>query len=165
MRLQIAPIRAIGLLAGIMANGALLIWISVLVTADTSTTLSKGNWNADLAGPIAGPAVRKPLESYAPILAHPVFFKSRAPYVPAPPAPRPPAAAPPMAIDPGLAVSGVIITNGLSKAYLSNRARTDGTWTAEGQVFQGWRVTSVDKAGVKLEQSGRSVTLTLYPRD
>lgn len=75
----------------------------------------------------------------------------------------PPAVA--VAADPGLAVGGVMIKSGLSKAYLFSKAGSGGAWTGEGETFQGWKVKSVKSTGVKLEQAGRSIELNLYPPD
>ncbi len=69
----------------------------------------------------------------------------------------------PVVVDPGLAVGGVMIKGGLSKAYLFSKSGPDGTWVAEGETFQGWQLKSVDRAGVKLEQGGLSLDLQLYP--
>jgi hypothetical protein len=130
-------------------------------------TVDKVDWNADLSDSVAGASGRKPLEAYGEILAHPVFFKSRTPFVPDSPKQITVAAAPPppVVVDPGLAVGGVMIKNGLNRAYLFSRAGQGGGWASEGEMFQGWKVTVVDKTGVKLEQGGRSIDLQLYPRD
>jgi hypothetical protein len=165
MKRPVAPIRAFGLLLGVIVNGGLLTWIALELTSDGSAAVERADWKADLTGSISESPVRRSLENYASIMAHPLFFKSRAPYVPPPPAPPPVAAAPPVATDPGVIVAGVMLTNGLSKAYLSNKAGQDGAWTSQDEVFRGWRVKSIDEAGVVLEQGGRSVDLQLYPRN
>ena len=74
-------------------------------------------------------------------------------------------APPPVAVDPGLVVGGVMIKRGLSKAYLFSKAGSCGAWAGEGETFQGWKVKSVKSTGVKLEQTGRSIELSLYPPD
>jgi len=163
MRPPIAPFRAIALLVGLVVNAALLICIGMEVMSDGSTDIDKPDWKADLTGSIANPAVRKPLEKYAVIFTHPVFFRTRAPYV-APPAAPPPMTAP-LVIDPGFVVTGVIITNGVSEAYISSKASpgAGGTWTREGEAFLGWQIRSINADGVKLEQNGRSLEVQLYP--
>ena len=166
MRRRIAPLRAAGLLVILSINAGLLASVVLLATSDGMAVVDKIPWSVNLAGSVANAAHRKPIEGYGEILARPVFFKSREPFVPAPPAPLPVLVTAPVAIvDPGLAVGGVMIKNGLSKAYLFSKAGAGGGWASEGETFQGWKVTSVDRSGVKLEQSGRSIDLQLYPRD
>ena len=167
MKWRIAPLRAAGLLVVLGINAGLLASVVTLATSDGLDTVDKIPWSVDLSGSVASAANRKPIEGYGQILARPAFFKSREPFAPAPPAPPPVVAAvpPPVVVDPGLAVGGVMIKNGLSKAYLFSKAGAGGGWAGEGETFQGWKVTSVDRSGVKLEQSGRSIDLLLYPRD
>jgi len=107
----------------------------------------------------------KPIAGYGQTLAKPVFFKSRAPYVPPPPPPAPPkpAAAPPP-VDPGLVLGGVVIMDEARKAYIFNKTDSRGAWLSEGESFLGWRVESIDAMTAKLQQAGRSVELELYPR-
>ena len=110
----------------------------------------------------------KPIDAYREILARPIFFKSREPFVPAPPPPPPVVAAmpPPVVADPGLVLGGVLIKNGVKKAYVFSRANAGaGAWISEGQDFMGWSITSVSGAGAKLEQQGRSIDLRLYPSE
>ncbi|MBR1252567.1 hypothetical protein JQ634_02500 [Bradyrhizobium sp. AUGA SZCCT0240] len=92
-----------------------------------------------------------------------MFFKSREPFVPAQPPPPAVPVAPPVVVDPGLLVGGVMINNGLSRAYLLGNAGQVGVWVGEGDMLQGWTVKSIDKAGVKIEQGGRTIDLQLYP--
>jgi hypothetical protein len=167
MKWRMAPLRATGLLVVLGVNAGLLATVATQLLSNDMAVVDKIAWNANLSRAVANAANRKPLEAYGQILAHPVFFKSREPFVAAPP-PLPPvvvAAPPPVVVDPGLGVGGVIIKNGLSKAYLFSKAGAGGAWAGQGEMFQGWKVTSIDKAGVKLEQSGRSIDLQLYPRD
>jgi hypothetical protein len=166
LRLQLAPLPAVGLLTIVGINGALLAKVTMQVISDDPVVADSVNWNAHLPGSIANAAGRKPIDAYRQILAHPLFFKSREPFVPAPPAPPPAPAQPPaVVVDPGLVVGGVMMTSALSKAYLFSRAGPSGTWISEGEMFQGWRVKAIDKSGVRLEQGGRSIDLQLYPRD
>ena len=166
MRWRIAPLRAAGLVIVLGVNAGLLASVMTQVTSDSLAAVDKVAWNANLSGSVANAANRKPIEGYGRILARPVFFKSREPFVPVPPTPPVvPAPPPPVIVDPGLVVGGVMIKNGLSKAYLFSNAGSGGAWASEGEMFQGWKVTSVARTGVTLEQSGRSIDLQLYPRD
>src|SRR5262249_18010339 len=102
---------------------------------------------------------------YAQTLTRPIFFKTRAPFVPAPPpaAAVAPVAAPPPVVDPGFVLGGVTITPAIKKAYLATRANPTGNWVSEGEDFLGWTVAAIDDGGVRLQQHGRSIELRLYP--
>jgi hypothetical protein len=166
MRWRIAPVRAAGLLIVLGVNAGLLASVATQLASDGSVAADKMDWNVNLTGSVANATNRRAVESYGQILARPVLFKSREPFVPTPPAP--PAVMvvpPPVAVDPGLAVGGVMIKNGLSKAYLFSKAGAGGAWAGEGESFQGWKVKSVNSTGVKLEQTGRTIELSLYPPD
>jgi len=166
MRWRVAPLRAAGLLIVLGVNAGLLASVATQLASDGSVVADKIDWNVNLTGSVANATNRRPVESYGQILARPVLFKSREPFVPPPPAPPAVTAAPPpVAVDPGLVVGGVMIKSGLSKAYLFSKAGSGGACTGEGETFQGWKVKSVKSTGVKLEQTGRSIELSLYPSD
>jgi hypothetical protein len=165
MRWRVTPLTAFTLLAVGCLNLLLMAAVARQIRAYDTTGSDGAAWDARLAGSIEGVTGRKPAEAYGQIIAHPVFFKSREPFVPPPPVPVPAAIAQPPAIvvDPGLVVGGVMVKRGLSKAYLFSRAGPGGMWASEGETFQGWRVKSIDQSGVRLEQGGRSIELLLYP--
>lgn len=166
MKWGISPLGAAGLLIPLGVNVWLLAAIAAEVMSDGSTANDKVDWNLTLSAPAANVADRKPIEAYRQILARPVFFKSREPFVPAP-APSPqalPAAPPTKVVDPGLVLGGVMIENEVRKAYVFSRAGVSGAWTSEGDEFMGWKIRSINGAGAQLEQQGRSIDLQLYPR-
>ncbi|WP_315731372.1 MULTISPECIES: hypothetical protein [unclassified Bradyrhizobium] len=165
MRLRIAPITAIALVVVGCLNLALMGEITIRALSNDKATSTRSTWEIGLSA-IGIATGRKPVEAYAEILAHPVFFKSRQPFVPPPPAPPPPQMkSPPAAvIDPGLAVGGVMMKGTVSKAYLTGRPGTDGVWAYQGETIQGWTITSINQAGVRIEQAGRSIDLQLYPK-
>ena len=114
-----------------------------------------------------GAAGPKPLTVYGGILAQPIFFKTRQPFVPPPPAPPPMAKAPapaptPAPVDPGLALGGVIITPDVKKAYVVSKANSRGTWASEGDSVMGWTVQSIDAGSARLGQANRTIDLHLY---
>jgi hypothetical protein len=101
--------------------------------------------------------------SYQEILAHPIFSRSRAPYVPsAPPAPKP---SPPPAvfIDPGLVLGGVMVNGAVKKAYLFQKTDKSGVWVGEGDDFIGWRVQSITAEVAKLQKDTHVIEVRLYP--
>jgi hypothetical protein len=160
--------------AGVLALLAFLdlllgAWLATLVVGGEAPGARRAAWEAPVPRSMASVAGRKPLGTYAEILSHPVFQKSREPFVPPPPAPLPPmpVIAPPLvAVDAGLLVGGVMINGGTSKAYLLSKVGGGaGSWVNENEIFQGWRVTSIDASGVRVEQAGRAIDLQLYPRN
>ena len=165
MKLRIAPLTLAGLLMAIAINAGLLVAIASEVVSDNLAAADKVEWNPSLPASVGNVVSRRPIEAYRPIVASPVFFKSREPYVPPPPAPPPVliATPPPVVVDPGLVLGGVVIRNSVRKAYVFSRAGAGGAWKAEGEEFLGWKVRSIDETGAKLEQKGRAIELQLYP--
>jgi hypothetical protein len=45
-----------------------------------------------------------------------------------------------------------------------SRGNAGGIWAREGEDFMGWKVRSVDRTAVKLEQNGRTIEVQLYPQ-
>lgn len=167
MMRRVSPLSAIGLLVIGGVNVWLLTVIVAAIAVGDVANLDKVEWNANLSASIEHAANRKPIDAYKQILARPIFFKSRAPYV-APPPPPPPAPkvapSPPVVTDPGLVLGGVMIKNDVKKAYVFSKTNAEGAWASEGQDFMGWKIRSVDGAGAKLEQQGRTIELQLYPQ-
>jgi len=167
MKWRMAPLGAIGLLIVVGINAWLLTAILTEIWSDNPAATGKADWRVSLPASAGSIANRKPLEAYRQILAQPVFFKSREPFVAAPP-PPPPAVKPvpaPVAVDPGLVLGGVMIKNDIRKAYVFSRASTTGAWIGEGSDFMGWQLKSINATGAKLEQNGRLLELQLYPRE
>jgi hypothetical protein len=101
-------------------------------------------------------------------LAHPIFFKSREPFVAPAKAAAPPAAVPasppaPVFVDPGLILGGILMNEGLNKAYLSRKTEPDGAWVTQGESFVGWKLRSIEPGRTKLEKDGHVIDLWLYP--
>ena len=162
MTWRIAPLSAIGLSLILLLNAWLLNEVVAELLSDGLPSADKVDWNFGRSTASGNVANRKPIEAYAQILTRPVFFKSREPFVPAPPQPSKAAAAP-VATDPGLILGGVMIKDGVRKAYVVNRANAEGAWISERDKFMGWEIRSISKSGARLEQQGRSLDLQLYP--
>jgi hypothetical protein len=171
MSLRIAPLAAFAL-AALVATNLWLLTIILLGTAGDELPAPVGPpaWDAKSSGPARGNAAAKPIGAYRQMLAHPVFFKSREPYVAPPPRPvAPPVPAaipkppPPVIADPGLIVAGVIIGEGVRKAYVHAKADPHGSWVSEGESLAGWKVQAIDAGGVKLQQQDHTIELQLYP--
>jgi len=167
MMRRISPFRAVVLLFALGVNAWLLVTVAAELASDGVSVTEKAVWNPQLASTTDKVPTVKPIDAYREILTRPIFFRSREPFVPAPPLPPPVVAAmpPPAVVDPGLALGGVMIKSGMKKAYVFSRANTSGAWANEGDEFLGWQIRSINGAGAKLEQGGRSIELKLYPRE
>jgi hypothetical protein len=164
MKLKITPLALI-LLATLCGLNA---WLLAQVFAEFAPVIATAPQTRNEAAkyPTANPApvVQKPISAYSRILAQPVFFRTRAPYLPPPP-PAPVTQniqAPAPVVNPGLSVAGVIINEKLRKAYLLKQNEPAGTWVAEGENVLGWTLQSVKPTGITLTQSNRTIDLELY---
>ena len=154
------------LLALFVLNAGLLVGVAIQVNVKFAPIADSTDGVISLPQAVNEAGTRKPLEAYDEILAHPVFFRSREPFIPAPASSPEPTDTPetPVVADPDFAVGGVVISNGLAKAFLFSRdGSMIGIWVNQGETVQGWQVKSVTKSGVVLEQTGRSIELQLYP--
>ncbi|WP_316182568.1 MULTISPECIES: hypothetical protein [unclassified Bradyrhizobium] len=139
----------------------------ILGLGEETVGSQRAAWNAELPRSMASHVERPRTDAYTEIVAHPIFSKSREPFVPLPPAP--PLPVPPqqaVTADPGFIVGGIMITGRASKAYLLSKAGGGvGSWVDEKGTFQGWTVKTIDASGVRIEQVGRTIELQLYPRN
>ena len=167
MKLRIAPLAAAGLAALAAINGWLLAVALEDVAPAGQAPVAAPEWTPKLADGDGMPGAR-PIGGYEQTLARPIFFKTREPYVPPPPPPppkapvaRPPVAGPP--VDPGVTVSGILIGEGVRKAYVSSRTDPRGAWVSEGDDLAGWKIKSVEPTAITLEQQERRIEVLLYP--
>jgi len=136
------------------------------ISSDEPTVVGRVEWTPGLPAPAANGATRPAIDAYRQILARPVFYRSREPFVPPPPPPPVPTVAPPPAIvDPGIALGGIMMKDTIKKAFVFAKVGTGGAWASEGDEFMGWKVVAIDSTGTRLEQRGRSIDLQLYPRE
>jgi hypothetical protein len=169
MNLRIAPLAALGLagLAGV--NLWLLTIILAGAAGEEPVSQASPAWNAKWSGPGTAEVAAKPISAYGQILAQPVFFKTRAPYVVPPPRLVQPAVPmvgkppPPPVVDPGFTVAGIIIGQGMRKAYIHTKSGQQGSWVSEGESLTGWTLQAIGPGGIKLQQQGRTIELELYP--
>lgn len=169
MSLRVAPLAAAALAALAGINVWLLTVIFAGATGEEAQPVASPAWEATLSSGREA-AAPKPIGAYRQTLAQPVFYKSREPYVAPPPRPAPPptpavVAKPPpsVMIDPGLTVAGIIISEGVRKAYVLGKSDPRGSWLSEGETLSGWKVQTIDAGGVKLEQRDHTIELQLYP--
>jgi hypothetical protein len=165
MRLRVAPLT----LAALLSLAGINVWLLAIVVQSPTPEPEVATSAVVPAPPASQIALPKPkpITAYAQTLASPLFFKSRAPYVPPPatppPAPEPVAPPPPEPVDPGLALGGVVITEETRKAYVFNKNDSQGAWLGEGEDILGWKVDAIDAMTVRLQQADRSLDLELYP--
>jgi len=168
MNLRITPLAALAL----AALAAINLWPLTVIFGGTGSEepapVAAPAWDAQLLVSGRDHAVAKPIGAYTQMLGQPVFFKSREPYVPARPAPPPAPAVvakppPPVVVDPGFAVAGIVIGEGMRKAFILGKNEPHGSWVAEGESLTGWKVHAIDAGGVKLKQQDRTIELQLYP--
>ena len=167
MTFRMAPLAA----AGLLALSALNAWlVAVVVRDDVSEApvpAAQSAWAPKPSGSSGSMPNAKPITAYSETLAHPIFSKSREPFVPPPPPPAPVpkvVAPPPLPVDPGIVMGGVVINGVLRKAYLFNKADAQGMWVSEGENFNGWTVQAIDPVSTKLQQAERTIELQLYGR-
>ena len=167
MTLRLAPLTAALLLSLLALN----IWLATAATqshdlGDQELTTTP-RWSPNISRTALEVPSPKAVSGHDDVLARPVFFKSRQPYVPPPPAP-PPApkvqpSAPAAPLDPGLVLAGVMIDGAVKKAFVVNKADSQGAWLAEGESVGGWKVLTIDAGAARLQQAGRTIALHLYP--
>jgi hypothetical protein len=166
---RLAPLAGAGLLALASLNAWSLSSLVGEILDDDQLGPAKEEWRPQLSTSGDDRGGQKRIEDYPLISAHPVFFKTREPFVPPPP-PPPPAPPkmtqppPPAPVDPGLILGGVMTMGHLRKAYLLTKANPAGSWVAEGDNFMGWIIKSVESSSAKVQQQDRTVELQLYPQ-
>ena len=168
MKPGIAPWRAIVLAGLVSLNVGLAAIAASALLSDDGPAPASVDWKPPIASAGTAPPDPKPIAGYLQTLAHPIFFKNRAPFVPPPPTPPPP---PPMmrpsqsqaVADPGVLLGGIMVMQGARKAYLSRKTDPSGTWVADGEDFMGWRIQTIDAAGIVLTNGERKIDLKLYP--
>jgi hypothetical protein len=165
MTRRFAPLPTAILIVFALTNVWLIAILADLAFAAPDVEGEKVNWNPPLSASSWEEPSLRPIAAYPQTLAHPIFFKSRAPYVPPPPPPPPVAVAapPPPIVVPDLAVGGIFIRGSLRKAYLFKKTDPSGTWFKLGENVVGWELDAVDARGVTLEKEGRNIRLQLYP--
>jgi hypothetical protein len=168
MKLHIAPLAAAGLLALASLNAWSLSSLVGEMLDGNGQGAEKLEWRPQLSASADAGNLQHPNKDYPLILAHPIFYKSREPFVPPPPAPAPPPKAaqpaPSPPVDPGLVLGGVMTVGHLRKAYLLTKSNSEGSWVSEGDNFMGWVVASVDGSSAKVRQQDRTIELQLYPQ-
>ena len=167
MIFRATPLLAMIIFALTAANLCLFTVIITSLTDNGLPPLTMESTNPVLPH-FADAALRKnPISEYGQVLAQPIFFKSRAPFVPAPP-PAPVVQkaipAPQVYVDPDFILGGIVINERLKKVYLFTKTTNVGTWVNEGESYSGWKVQAIQAGGVTISQSSRAIDLQLYKR-
>jgi hypothetical protein len=168
MARRLTPLAAAGLLSIGVIDASLLAGL-IQTLHERPAAVAPTEWKPNVSAADEAPPASRAIGSYEQVLAHPLFFKTREPFVPAPPPlppPPPPRPAAPVApvVDPGISVAGVLISGPIRKAYLVSNSNQDGTWVREGDEYNGWKVQSVTAGTAKLLRDDRLIELPLYPK-
>jgi hypothetical protein len=167
MRFRVPPLAGVGLAVLASLNAWLLVSVFGEIAGDDQPSGEKAEWNPQLSKSADSVPIGKPIEGYPLTLTHPVFYRTRAPFVPPPPPPSPPIAVnpAPASTDPGLILGGVLTKQNIRKVFLLSKGNARGSWLNEGESFMGWRIQSVDASSAKLQQQDRTIELQLYPKN
>jgi hypothetical protein len=84
MKLRIAPLAGAGLIALAGLNAWLLPSVLGEIFDGNQPDAEDVEWHPRISTSADAATVRKPIESYPLTLAHPIFFKTREPFVPPP---------------------------------------------------------------------------------
>jgi hypothetical protein len=167
MKQRIAPWRTIVLTGLVGLNIGLAATAAFTLLSGDAPALPHVDWTPPIANAGPVPSDAKPIARYLQTLAHPIFFKTREPFVAPPPAPPPPPPTtrppPPVVVDPGLMLGGIMVMQGVRKAYVFRKIDPSGTWVADGEDFMGWKIQIIDAAAVALGNGERRINLSLYP--
>jgi len=163
-RSRTPPLVFFGLALLAVANAWFLIMAAQQIMFEDRVATEESGWSPRLQSLEDARIQITATVSHQEILAHPIFSRSRAPYVPpAPPAPK--SAPPPVAFtDPGFVLSGVMVNGTIKKAYLLQKTDKSGAWVGEGDDFVGWRVQSITTDAAKLQKETHVIEVLLYPQ-
>lgn len=113
-----------------------------------------------------------PIEAYEQVIARPVFFKSRLPWIP------PPAAAAPVPARPGAnteretgpelgdpTLRAVVLATTVHKALIATEQQPEGNWLKQGETVGGWELISIDSISATLRRGDKKKRLKLYTDD
>lgn len=159
----VAPWKIIALIGLLGLNTSLVVGVGSTVFSDRTLRPKRLDWLAPISVSGKNLPEAKPIASYPLTLTHPVFFKTRAPFVaPPPPVPAPVRPPPLIMADPGLVLGGIMIIQGTRKAYLFRKTESVGVWVGAEDGFLEWRIQSIDAAGIVLHNGDRVLDLKLY---
>jgi hypothetical protein len=162
MARRIAPLQLVGL-TFLLSLNAILLTAVVGAAPDAEGTADRHDFAVTLELPTAPAFSPSAISAYDQILAQPVFFKTRQPFV-APPPVAPPQSrpAPIVFVDPGFAVGGIVIKGSARRAYIFRNVDPNGSWVGEGETILGWKVTSIRAGSAELQKDDHMITLRLY---
>lgn len=163
-RSRTPPLVLFGLSLLAAANAWFLIMVAQQTMFEDQVAAEEPGWTPRLSSLENDRTQTTTTVSHQEILAHPIFSRSRTPYVP-PAAPAPKSASPPLAFtDPGFVLGGVMVNGTIKKAYLLQKAEKSGAWVGEGDDFIGWRVQSITTDAARLQKETHVIEVLLYPQ-
>jgi hypothetical protein len=163
-RSRTPPLVFFGLAVLAAANALFLIMAAQQTMFEDQVSAEEPGWTPRLPSLEGTRAQSTATVSHQEILAHPIFSRSRAPFVPpAPTAPAPKPAPAAIFVDPGLVLGGVMVNGAVKKAYLFQKTDHNGSWVGEGEDFVGWKVQSITTEAAKLQKESHVIEVLLYP--
>jgi hypothetical protein len=164
MRLRAPPLVLAGIAVLVAANIWLLSMVVGQIVTDDKAVADEARWIPHLAKLDTGEAHATSATAHQDILAHPVFAKSRAPFVPPPPPiPKAPPTPAPVLSDPGFSLGGVMLSGDTKRAYLLQKTNQRGAWAGEGDDVAGWKLESITAETATLRKESHVIELRLYP--
>lgn len=106
----------------------------------------------------------QPLDAFQETVSRPLFWSSRRPQSPAETTPLVRTAAPvaPSVTPAELRLAGIMVEGvWRRRALLVSPALAGGRWVEEGMEIEGWRLTRIEGAAVRIETGGRQQVLVL----
>jgi hypothetical protein len=164
MRLRTSPL-VIACLAVLGACNVYLIFAIVqAMTSVDRTSTDDASWTPRLARPDNAETQTRLAIPDQIILRHPVFSRSRAPFVPPPPpAPKARVVGAPVFTDPGFVLGGVMLNGEAKRAFLLRKGNQIAAWAAEGDDVEGWKLQSITAETATLQKESHVIELRLYP--
>lgn len=167
MRLRTSPLVIATLAVFAAFNVYLMSSVMQETASDDPKATASARWVPKLASPESTETQAKP--SAAPdqdILLHPIFSRSRTPFVPPPPPPqKAPAVAPPVFTDPGFVLGGVMLNGQAKRAFLLQTRNHVAAWASEGDDVEGWTLKSITAEAATLQKESHVIELRLYPEE
>ncbi|MES5488368.1 hypothetical protein QMZ05_36980 [Bradyrhizobium sp. INPA03-11B] len=169
MNYNLAPWKFLVLGSLLALNVSLAVTAGLALFSEQPSELGAFHWSIPTSSAGTSVAASRPLASYSQVLARPIFFKSREPFVPPPPAPPAPPPAPVqppplIVVDPGFVLGGIMIIQGVQKAYVFKRTDPKGSWVGAGEDLSGWKVQSINTGSIALRNGDRAIDLELYQK-
>lgn len=166
IKLRTSPLVIAALAVLVVFNVYLMSSVIQEAASDDPKATADASWVPRLASPESTETQAKTAAPAQDILLHPVFSRSRAPFVPSPPpAPKAHVVAAPVFTDPGFVLGGVALSGETKRAFLLQKANHTGAWAGEGDEVEGWKLQSITAETATLQKESHVIELRLYSEE